>query len=103
MHQATSEPLLSAMPTAADDLAEAVALTRVSSPTARAALPTRPVASNGASASWASLDRRHVRRNGAHAASRPMQSLAVHHAIENASWESAVDQLLESDAIELAR
>jgi hypothetical protein len=46
---------------------------------------------------------RYVRRNGAHAASRPMQPLAVRHAVENAAWESAVDRLLEADEFELAR
>ncbi|MHB1038649.1 MAG: cohesin domain-containing protein [Pirellulales bacterium] len=95
--QATSELLLSAMPSAADDLAEAVALARVSTPTARTALPTRPATANGTSASWASVDRRHVRRHGVHAASRPMQPVAVRHAVEDASWESAVDRWLESE------
>jgi hypothetical protein len=48
-------------------------------------------------------DRRHVRRNGIHAASRPMQPVAVRHAVENTSWESAVDHLIEADELELAR
>ncbi|MHB1034793.1 MAG: choice-of-anchor D domain-containing protein [Pirellulales bacterium] len=98
---ADPEKLLSAMPIAADDLAEAIAIARVSSPTARAALPTRPGA-NDRSISWSAVDRRHVRRNGIHAVSRPMQPLAVRHAVENASWESAVDRLLESEEPELA-
>jgi hypothetical protein len=32
-----------------------------------------------------------------------VQPLVVHHAVENASWESAVDQLLESEEPELAK
>ncbi|MHB1036456.1 MAG: DUF7948 domain-containing protein [Pirellulales bacterium] len=70
---------------------------RVSGPTARTASSTRPIAADGTSASWATVDRRHTRRNGTHAASRPMQPVAVRHAVENARWESSVDQALESD------
>ncbi|MHB1034819.1 MAG: Ig-like domain-containing protein [Pirellulales bacterium] len=67
---------------------------RVSGPTAPS---MRPAAAAGASASWASVAGRHARRHGAHAANRPMQPVAVHHAAENASWESALDRVLESD------
>ncbi|MHB9049736.1 MAG: Ig-like domain-containing protein, partial [Pirellulales bacterium] len=99
---ADPEPLLSAMPIAADDLAEAIASAPISKPSAGAALPPRPAASN-ALPSWASVDHRRVQHNGRHAAHRPMQPLAVRHAVENASWESAVDQLLESEEPELAK
>ncbi|MHB1035054.1 MAG: hypothetical protein ACYC35_10265 [Pirellulales bacterium] len=101
LDQAVRQSLPSAMPNATDDLAEAIAMTCVSRPTTGMAAPTR--AASNASASSPTVDRRHVRRNGIHAASRPMQPLAVRRAAENASWESAVDQLLESEESELAR
>jgi hypothetical protein len=97
LDQAVRQSLLSAMPTAANDLAEAIAMTCVSRPTTSTASPTRLPATSGMSDSWASVDHRHVRRNGVHAASRPMQPLAARHAVHDASWESAVDQLLESE------
>ncbi|MHB1037111.1 MAG: Ig-like domain-containing protein [Pirellulales bacterium] len=100
--QAVRQPLLSAMPSAADEVAEAIALARVSSPTNGTALRVRLAAAD-VPASCARVDRRHIRRNGAHAAARPMPPLAVRHAIENAAWETAVDRLLESDELEWTR
>ncbi|MHB1034193.1 MAG: Ig-like domain-containing protein [Pirellulales bacterium] len=105
---ADPKPLLSAMPSAANDLAEAIVMARVSRPTACCTrLPL--VAARGRTLSGKvqpvaeAFGGRVSGPPRVHAASRPMQPVAVRHAVENASWESAVDRLLESDELELTR
>ncbi|MHB1034950.1 MAG: DUF7948 domain-containing protein [Pirellulales bacterium] len=95
---AQPEPLLAAMPSTTNDLAEAVALARASNSGAFTPIAAR----RGIDAPQppsARLGHRHARPNGAHASVKPAEPLAIHHAIEGASWESAVDEVLEGGVL----
>ncbi|MHB1035194.1 MAG: Ig-like domain-containing protein [Pirellulales bacterium] len=98
------QPLAATVPSAADDLAEAIALARGAKPTTGIVSSTRAAAAGGTSALSAGVDRRPIQRHGAHAGNAtPTRPLAVHHAVENAAWVSVVDRLLEAEMFELAR
>ncbi|MHB1035149.1 MAG: Ig-like domain-containing protein [Pirellulales bacterium] len=96
--QAAPEPLLSTMPSAADDLAEAIAMARVSRPTSDTPLPTRP-ATNGDSLPQVGQQHRRAWRNATRASAVPSRPLSVNRGGERAAWESAVDLVLEGGSL----
>ncbi|MHB1037748.1 MAG: ice-binding family protein [Pirellulales bacterium] len=88
------EPVDAAMPSAEDDLARAIPLTRTTRPAIGTSLRTRP-AVNGDLSPHVGVQPRRVWRNGPRTLAASSQPLAVNSAGERAAWESAVDRVLE--------
>ncbi|MHB1036756.1 MAG: Ig-like domain-containing protein [Pirellulales bacterium] len=86
-------PAPSAMPGAADDLAQAIAMRRGAG--RPAAVPEKGTIHFSGMAPHSSRIAT-SRKSRMSPIPKPAQPLAVRHAVENACWESAVDQVLES-------